>query len=220
MPRLPSGRQSPSCFQWLLSALFSSSPSDSVLVGHHFSTVPPYFHNFASSFFLPVACTISYLLYCIFLLPHLMPVTVPLFSFSQHYSHHLPVLPLHSKQDFLASSWLFVLLKLWHIFLPYCHLCSSMVCCLILTSIFMLLLFLHIFRHLHKSPAVSDCLAWCRLLQLTEPHFCVGLSSSPLCCLLTCLRKSSWKIRFIFFCSVHFKLFFHAPIHHMWVIFS
>lgn len=138
-----------------------------------------------------------------------------LFSFSQHYSHHLPVLPLCSKQDVFASSWPFVLLNLWNIFLPNCHLCFSTVCCLILASIFMLLLLLHIFTHFHKSPTVSGCPAWCKPLQLTQFHFCVGLSSSPSCCLLICLRKSSWKIRFLFSCSVHFKLSLHAPIHHM-----
>lgn len=69
MTRLSSGRQFTSCFQWLLSVLFSSSPSESLLIRHHFSTVPPHFYSFASSFFLLVACIISCLLYCIFFLP-------------------------------------------------------------------------------------------------------------------------------------------------------
>lgn len=152
---------------------------------------------------------------------HLMPVIAP-FSLSQRQcSHHLPVLPLYSKKDFLASSWPFVLLNLWHIFLPYCHLCSSMVCCLILTSAFvLLLLLLHIFTHFQKSPTVSGCPPWHRPLQLMQPHFYAGLSSSPSHCLLTYLRKSSWRIRFLFPCSVHFKLSLHPPVHHMWVIFS
>lgn len=103
---------------------------------------------------------------------------------------------------------------------PTCHLCSSVVFCLILAPIFMLLHLLHIFTHFQKSPTVSGCPAWDRPLQLTQPHFCVGLSSSPSCCPLTQQRTSSWKIKFLFSCWVHFKLSLHAPIHHMLVIFS
>lgn len=144
-----------------------------MFVGHHFSTVPPDFQNSASSFFLLVACTSSCFLYCISLLLTSCLYS-SLFSFLQHYTCHLPVLSLYSKQDFLASSWPFVLFNFWHIFLPYCHLCSSIVCCLILASLFMLLLLFHILTHFQKSPTVSGCAPRHRPLQLTQPHFCVA----------------------------------------------
>lgn len=109
--RLPTGRLFTTCFQWLLPCAVDSSPSDSVLVWRHFSTVSPYLCHFASPFFLLMACTFVFYLFPSSSSPH--ACSNPLFSSSQHcVSTISPAVPIYSKQAFLASSLPFVLLNL------------------------------------------------------------------------------------------------------------
>lgn len=111
MPRLPTGRLFTTCFQCLLPCVIDSSPSDSVLVWRHFSTISPCLCHVASSLFLLMSGTFVFYLFPSSSFPQ--ACSNPLFSFSQHCASTIsPALPIYSKQAFLASSLPFALLNL------------------------------------------------------------------------------------------------------------
>lgn len=110
VPRCSTSTRLTTCFQWLFPCAIDSSPCDSVLAWHHFSTVSAYLCHFASSFFLLIACT--FVFYLSLLPPSLMPDLIPC-SFSHSTVSTLsPALPVCSKQAFLACSLPSVLLIL------------------------------------------------------------------------------------------------------------
>lgn len=184
-----------------------------MLVGHHFSTVPPDFQN-SASFLLPPS-VLHYLLISLLYLPppHLMPLQFLVLFLTALYPPSSCSFSLFQAR----FSCLLLTICLTQLLAHFPTLLESLFFhCLLLDPRF----YIHAsppFPHPHTFPEVTYSIWLCPLAQTpaisTTPFLCCSLPSSPLCCLLIYLRKSSGKIRFLFSSSVQSKLSLHAPVH-------